>query len=789
MTRSRLRKLRRLAIGSSSATAMLACIPAAYAQQRPDTAVLEEVVVTAQKRSENLQDVPLSIQALGAQKLEDLHVTDFADYVKFLPSVAFQSAGPGYSHAYMRGVAASNNINHSGSLPSVGVYLDEQPITTIDGELDVHIYDIERVEALAGPQGTLYGASSQAGTIRIITNKPDPSGFKAGYDVQGNTVDHGSGGYSAEGFVNLPLNSAAAIRMVGWYEHDAGYINNVAGTVTFPTSGAVSNNAATAKNHYNDVTTEGARAALKIDLDDNWTITPTVMGQLQKTRGSFGFNPQIGDLEVTHFFPEFSRDSWVQSALTVEGKIANFDLVYAGAFLGRSTHTQTDYTDYSFFYDVAYGQYFRDNAGNLINPSQTILGEDHYSKQSHELRISSPTDRRFRFVGGLFFEEQTHNIQQDYFVKNLGSVDPNNYSVTGWPGTLWLTEQTRTDRDYAAFTELNFDITEKLTATGGIRFFKAENSLIGFYGFGKESPLSSHTGEQSPLCNPPNQAVPFKLAPCTDLNDTVSATGNTPKLSLSYKFTKDLMVYATYSKGFRPGGVNRGGGFGGLPPYQPDYLKNYEVGWKTSWNDNRLRFNGAFFLEDWKDFQFSFLGPNSLTIIKNAGQARIKGVEADVEWAVTAGLTLSGGFSLLDAKLRQDYCGEDTCTTPDAPSGTQLPVTPKFKSDLTARYAFSLGTYEAYAQAAVGYVGSRWADLRLSQRAVLGEEAAYTLTDFAFGVEKNSITYELYVKNAFDERAQLDRYAECDANICGQSSTYILTAPPRTIGIKFGQKF
>ena len=165
----------------------------------------ENVIVTAQKRAENLQDVPVSIQAIGTAALEQLHVIDFDDYVQHLPSVSYQTFGPGFAQVYMRGVASGGDGNHSGSLPSVGMYLDEQPITTIQGALDVHLYDIARVEALAGPQGTLYGASSQAGTMRIITNKPDASAFSAGYDLEGNTVTDGGTGYLAQGFVNMPL--------------------------------------------------------------------------------------------------------------------------------------------------------------------------------------------------------------------------------------------------------------------------------------------------------------------------------------------------------------------------------------------------------------------------------------------------------------------------------------------------------------------------------------------------------------------------------------------------------
>ncbi|MET0658735.1 MAG: TonB-dependent receptor plug domain-containing protein, partial [Steroidobacteraceae bacterium] len=214
---------------------MLAASPVTLSQESSGV-VLENVIVTAQKREENLQDVPVSITALGTEKLEDLHIADFDDYAKFMPSLSYQGFGPGFARVFFRGVSSGDNGNHSGSQPTVGQYLDEQPITTIQGALDVHIYDVARVEALAGPQGTLYGASSQAGTIRIITNKPDTEKFSAGYDIEGNVLD-GETGYVVEGFANVPLGDKAAIRLVGWSKHDAGYISNVEADREYPTAG------------------------------------------------------------------------------------------------------------------------------------------------------------------------------------------------------------------------------------------------------------------------------------------------------------------------------------------------------------------------------------------------------------------------------------------------------------------------------------------------------------------------------------------------------------------------
>lgn len=800
--------LRRMPAAAPFAAALTIAMPQAMAAEN-SSPVLEQVVVTAQKRQENLQDVPLSITALGTQKLEELHVTDFDDYAKFLPSLSYTSFGPGFSRVFFRGVSSGDNGNHSGSLPSVGIYLDEQPITTIQGALDVHIYDVARVEALAGPQGTLYGASSQAGTVRIITNKPELEKFSAGYDLEGNLVDSETG-YVAEGFTNLPLGKSAAIRLVGWSKHDAGYIDNVARDRLYPTAGITINNAARAKNNYNDVDTYGARAALRIDLDDSWTVTPTLMGQKQESNGAFAYDPSIGDLKVARYRPESSDDRWTQAALTVEGKIANLDVVYAGSYLKRDVDTQADYSDYSLFYDIVYEYVLYNDAGEQIETTQYIQGKDRYKRQSHELRLSTPGDLRTRFVGGLFYQRQKHGIEQRYRIDDL----PAEYEVTGWSDTVWLTEQERVDRDYAVFGELSFDITDQLTVTGGARWFKAENSLAGFFGFAEGYSSSGNSGEA--LCSRVAGDEVFDrsgwspytsvgTAPCKNLDKSVDEDGVTPKINLTYRFDDGLLVYATYSEGFRPGGVNRRGTF---PPYDADYLKNYEVGWKTSWLDNRVRFNGALFVQDWDDFQFAFTGENGLTNITNAGGARIKGLETDVDWAATEQLLISGGLSLLDAELTQDFCelldggGEplpfSDCFALDprsqevilprgAQDGTELPVVPKYKANLTGRYRFDVGAYDAFLQAAFVYQGETRSALLPYDEEVLGKNGSYGLADLSAGFGDGSFTVQLFVNNAFDKRADITRFAQCREEMC--SKPYIVTNQPRTFGVKFGQKF
>ncbi|MGD0193125.1 MAG: TonB-dependent receptor [Rhizomicrobium sp.] len=838
---------------------MLTSVAPALAQQSANSDQIETIVVTAQKRSENLQRVPLSIQALSTQKLEDLHISNFNDYVKFFPSVTYTvggagggNAGPGFANISMRGIVSGNDGNHSGPLPTVGVYLDEQPITTIGGTLDLHVYDIDRVEVLSGPQGTLYGASSEAGTIRIITNKPDPSDFSAAYDLQANTVDHGNEGYQAEGYVNVPISDNAAIRIVAWDEHDAGYIDNVAGTRTYPGNQFIGgnvppitiNNFNLVKNNFNDVDTYGARAALKIDLNANWTVTPSVVAQWENSNGIFGYDQTVGYLQVKQYNPDFVHQNWVQAALTVQGKIGDLDLTYAGGHMDWWIHGESDYSDYSYWYDklfpASFPQYFYDNNGKPIAPTQYIVEEDHFIKDSHELRIASPATDRLRFIGGLFYERQQHWILQDYKINDLAcyyTVDcaagttPYLTGLGNWPNTIWLTDQERVDQDLAAFADVSYDIMPKLTLNGGLRLYDYRNTLAGFFGFNGN--FSSHTGESQ--CFAPGM---FHNAPCTDLDAKSVGTGNTHKINLTYRVDDDRMVYFTWSTGFRPGGVNRRSDVAG--PYSPDKLTNYEVGWKTTWLNDTLRLNGALFREDWDNVQFPFLGANSFTIIQNAGNATSQGIESDFEWKPISAVTVSGSGAVTDANLDTPYCGFSNPVTkqpitscpnnlnpltdpgadpwgPDAPAGTQLPITPKWKGNLTTRYDFSvLDSLAAHVQGSLEAQSGVWDDLRVQAeyptllncitqytqcetvpiRSALGKQPGFATFDFSTGIDADKWFAELFVENAFDSNAQQYRYTECTTQVCANAATpggphevYVVPQRPRLIGIKFGQRF
>jgi outer membrane receptor protein involved in Fe transport len=797
--------------------------PNAQAQTTPPAtqerqAQLDTVTVTALKREEDLQKVPISIQAIGEQDLERHDVASFQDYAKLIPSVSFGTAGggvfsgPGFLQVYMRGVASGGDGNHSGSQPSVGVYLDEQPITTITGALDIHMYDMARVEALAGPQGTLYGASSQAGTLRLITNKPDASGFAASAAAEVNVIEDGGIGHVLEGMVNVPINERAAVRIVGWNKHDAGYVDNEPGTRFFPTAGITQTNDILADDNYNTASATGARVALKYDISDTWSVTPMVMGQKQTARGSAGWDPSVGEFKVNHAYPESSDDRWMQAALSIQGKIGNFDLTYAFGHLKRDVDSEADYSDYGFWYDTLSGYYFIDDDGNFVNPSQYIQAKDEYRLTSHELRIASPAEDRLRFVGGVFWQEQKHDIEQRYKIDGLAS----DWSVAGWEDTIWLTEQDRTDKDQAVFGELTYDLNDAWSVTAGGRWFRARNSLRGYYGFA-DGYVSLEGFDPDPpygeaACRAlygDNRAnwAPYEGAPCLVNDKQVRESGSLAKGNVTWQINDTKMVYATYSEGYRPGGINRRGQ---LPPYNSDYLKNFELGWKTTWMDNRLSLNGAVFRQDWDDFQFSYLGANGLTEIRNAAKARIDGVEVELQWAATYNFLVTGGFAYYDATLTEDYCGygdaaghpisfcppgsiipttgEVNDVGPLARAGTRLPITSRFKGNLTGRYTWDIGAYEAHLQGAVFHQGDRRTDLRDAEFELLGTLDAYTTLDLSAGIRRGAWAIDFFVRNATNETTELSRFAECATLTCG-FQPYTVSTPPRTFGLRWSRDF
>jgi len=777
-----------------ASTALAWAAPAwSQSAETPQADLGADIIVTATRRDESLQDVPISLQALSGATLESQNVAAFDDYVRLLPSVSFQSFGPGQSWLSFRGINSGGDSLDAGSLPATGTYLDEIPITTIGATPDLHVYDIARVEALSGPQGTLFGASSLSGTLRIITNKPDPSKFEGGYDLQLTKFGKGDPGGSVEGFLNIPIASNAAIRLVGYYQRDGGYIDNTFARRTFtlddadPTTNLTVDNSDLVEKDFNDVESYGGRAALKIDLDDNWTVTPTVVYQRQRSNGAFLFDPRAGDLEVHDFSPSYNKDAWWQAALMVEGKIGNWDLVYSGGYFKRHLQNEIDYSYYTVAYDSFgyYATYFPDGVGGFLNPTQRQKLNYHYTKHSQELRVSSPAENRFRMTAGLFYQRQTNAIDAQYFIPGIGSV-PSAGLIWFQPifdDTTYLKRLDRADNDYAMFGEASFDISPSLTLSAGIRGFIAHNTLIGFsgYSYNIDANCLPTTDPDIPCVNV------YPEGATRPIPKKVDESGETHKVNLTWKVDGDRMLYATYSTGYRPGGVNRNPAYG---PYGADKLSNYELGWKTTWLNGRLRWNGAIFHQKWSDMQFGLARPGDfgVTSIANVGGAKSQGIESDILLRL-GGFQLTASASYVDAKLTTPFCEEDSsgaisCTA----KGTRLPVQPRFKGNVTARYSFPLGSMDAFIQAGAQYQSGTRPFLLDQEVATIGYTSGFTTVDFSAGTKFNDMSVEFFIQNAFDERGQLSRNTACAPSYCGPYYR-VYPVKPQYFGIRFGHKF
>ncbi len=820
----------------ASAVLLALASPSLMAQE---TTALGEVIVTAQKREESLQNVPISINALGEEKLQKLNIQNFKDFVQFLPSVSMQpsiGAGSGFNAVYMRGIATGGDGQATTSQPSVGMYLDEQPITTIQGNLDVHLYDIARVEALAGPQGTLYGASSQSGTIRIITNQPDPSGFDAGYALETNYVDMDDVGYVAEGFVNLPIGENAALRLVGWYVSDAGWIDNKAATRTYTIDQSttaddfVTTNDQFVEDNYNTIDTIGARAALRINLGENWTLTPSLMYQSMEQEGSWGDDlndvAATGTHAVGHFREEFTDDEWYQAGLTVEGAIGPLDVVYSGNYLNRDVEGAFDYSDYSYWYDNAYttgyfSRLFLDDNGVQLNPDAAFRNFDYYTKTSHELRLTTPQDNRVRGLLGFFYQKQEHDFYQPFgLIEGLAAVREMNNQEGGagrFNDYVYLNSMDREDTDQAIFANIDFDITDTLELSVGGRYFEPEVTVKGFFGFGlgfnpgrAPGTAASDIGEPGDPANGgsgafeptgqgwsrngewrcPSQADDRNgEAPCQNVDKGISETDQVYRVNLSWQANDTTLLYGTWSEGYRPGGINRNP-FAG--DYVSDFLTNYELGWKTRFADDRLELNGAVFMQEWDDIQVSFQGANGITQVANGGEAEVSGIEVSMDWLATDNLRIALGAAYYDSELKEDFCDLDItgtiCLNVKAPAGTPLPITPDFKGNLMGRYTFPMGGFEAYTQGAVTYQTSTASQLELADNAIYGDIPSSTFLNLAFGLEKDTYRFELYLANATDEDAELGVTSQCTPQVCGVQTKGV-RARPRTVGIRFSQDF
>jgi outer membrane receptor protein involved in Fe transport len=507
----------------------------------PVQAQLEEVVVTATKRTESLQDVPISVSALGGEALKDLGVQTFDEYVEFLPNVVSAGIGPGQREIYIRGSASEQSsltvAPAQGSAPGVALYYDEMPVSFGARNLDVYAADLERIEVLSGPQGTLFGASSQSGNMRLITNKPQLDEMSGSIDVGMSSTHGGDTSNKVEAMINIPLTDRAAVRFVGFADKQGGWIDNTAGTFTpnptvidrnringfgpyfrdFPSTTIQSaSNANLAKEDWNEAKYNGFRVGLRYDFNDNWSGLVQHMSQEIDVEGSFLIDPSLGDESSQKFVPEHNVDEFDITTWTLEGRIANLDLVYTGGYIDREVDALIDYTHYNnggayITYYLCSGNVYAPGESapnNCFDPKKQYADVSTNERTTHEFRISSDPENAFRFMAGVYYSdvETTHIGEFQYFSTNdafsdhiinyFGSGAPfevGNVTVPNTPGTntegprseltTFYNDFTRTEEEMAFFGELALDVTDSLTVAVSARRYDLDTQLQGASNF------------------------------------------------------------------------------------------------------------------------------------------------------------------------------------------------------------------------------------------------------------------------------------------------------------------
>ncbi len=724
--------------------------PAVLAQSR--TVDLDAVIVTARKREETLIDVPQEIQAISQQQLERANLDSVGDFSRFVPSLSYNAITPGRGTIYFRGVADDSSSFIADA--SSAIYLDEQPLTQSALQPEIRLVDIERIEALPGPQGTLYGSSSESGTLRYITNKPDTGGFESTVSLDGSSVQDGEQGYDLTAVVNVPLSDEVAIRVVGFSAHEAGYIDNVLGTSL---GGGFDNSDVVAKD-INGIDYAGGRAALRWRPNDRWTVDTGVVYQKMDANTYSEDNVQRSgrELAVVRFLDERRSDEWTQLSLTLQGDLGWGQFTSATSYFTRSIAYFQDNTDYTFYLSHAFGGYY---VNYDIGSDPRGLGwrdSPYVNRVAQEFRLQGATEK-MTWLAGLFYERVHEGFRFFTRIDDYESTPSFGYWNTYYdvqPGTtdnaFYHSRNDQLTEQYAAFGEVGYSPTDHWTITAGLRWF-------------------DHTRTRDYFIQQPNGHFTANLGTAEN-----STSDITKKLSVQYHIGDHAMVYALYSDGFRAGGRNvvRPGTV--LPAdYDSDFLHNYEVGFKSRWLNNKIDFNLTAFKMKWDDYQVEVVDPGPLyaVLVANVGNAEIDGVSAEFSARLWQSLDFGLNLQLLDPKTTSD---NPIIGTAD---GTRLPFSPKEKGAAWLDYTFptlvSGGSF--YGRVQYTYNGN---SLNGILNATL--QPAYQITDAKVGFEADDWEVYAYVDNVFNERAILfDQQS-------APPGTITINAP-RTWGIGFSK--
>jgi len=843
-------------------------VPAAFAADASaDSEGIAEIVVTAQRRTENLQNVPVQVQALTAETLSQLNVVNLDQFIKYLPNVTQSTNGPAQGEIFMRGLSVGGGGGQgggtTGAFPAVAIYLDEQSGQLPGRNLDIYAADLERIEVLEGPQGTLFGGGALSGVLRYITNKPKLDVTEGSVEAGYGTTAHGDPNSNVTAVINLPLiPDTLAVRGVIYNDSQGGYINNLPATFTrsptdhgavtynggvIPTNSATLNNNSQVANAINPVTYQGIRLSGLLKINNDWNALLTQSYQNINAQGVFYEMPRgtegaelnalaepiggqpLPPLSVNLFNPSFNKDKFENSALVVNGNINDFKLVYSGSYLVRNVDQQQDYTNYArgsfgFYYQCAGYSKTNPAAGQCYTPSTTWTETERTTHDSQELRLSTPDDKRIRGLVGVYWENYTIDDQTHWKYATVPFCSPtgltNNcfLSLQPWPGSPPFTPNPPIgffddiDRGYkqlAEFASVDFDvIPHTLTITGAVRHFKYDDNegpggdVGSFYckvggPYGPPGPTTYFGPCKAPYGTNVGERAPNRTTP----------SGNRARGNVSWHVTDDILLYYTWSQGFRAGQFNRSTschlpGPDGINQYcvpaftVPDNVTNNEVGWKTEWFDHRFQFNGAVYQEVWSNAQTGFFDPQgglgNLAFATNGPSYRVRGVEPSIIARVTSGLTFTASAAwnsssqtnspfLVDNNPASVNFGKQITTIPNpyGPLGSPTSYSPAFSGNARIRYEWAFNDYNAFVQ--VG--GTHQAHMITATGYVPAYDLpAYSSYDASGGVAKDAWTMEIFGQNLSNVNSSLSTNS-------GQFVLAEFPQRPRVLGLKFTYRF
>lgn len=741
--------------------------------------LIEVIMVTANKKVQNLQDVASSITAISGEQLEELGLSKMEDVVLMTPSVSYQGSGQGgRAQIYIRGISDGGDGNLGGASPSAAMYLDDQPITTIRANPDIHVYDMARLEVLNGPQGTLYGASSQSGTIKMVTNDANVSDFEAGLDLDYGTISGGTDNTSVEFFVNIPLlDGKGALRIVGWDVDYGGYLDNTFGELVYPANDAATGEPITTNNsphiaeNFNKSEVKGMRAKFRYNFSDDWSMVLSNYYQKGERQGYWGRDKAKSGDDTTVFSSPTGSNEMKQYAVTIEGSLGFANVNFSA---GQMSRDYIEYADWSTPPNAAQARGTCKNLSapieqfGLYLPGASDCGDPggyqfetdaEFDRTTYEFRLSSATKGPLQYVVGLYSEELSNDY--DLFGTIPGRLEAYEYDWNS-PGAAWESYNKRVDKQQAIFGEVSYDLNDFTLTFGGRKFWS-------------EVAIDIDTRPT---------AVFFANAAGPLLTNFESEENGKflKKLSLAYRLNDKVLFYGSESEGYRAGGPNRSTEPSIPSQYEADFLTSREIGWKTRLADGQVKFNGAIFEMIWEDFQAAahdlMISPFGFT--GNVGNATIKGIEIDATWHATRAFTLYGSIAYYDATIDDAYNQTATLTVN---KGARLPWSPDYKATLVANYFFDLPAgWDGVTTLMTSYVGEkvvRLTSTEITNADPNGTTDPYTMVRWSMEASKDNWNIGLYVKNVFNEETQT--FVSFDGFDFGHT--------PRTIGLNVGYKF